>query len=97
MLLDLGRNDVGRVAAAGTVKVTESYTVERYSHVMHIVSNVGRPNWTHPHEFGRRAGRRLPARHRPRRAEGARHARSSTSSRPRRAAVYAGGVGYFGA
>ena len=40
MLLDLGRNDVGRVAAAGTVKVTESYTVELYSHVMHIVSNV---------------------------------------------------------
>jgi len=40
MLLDLGRNDVGRVAAAGTVEVTESYTVERYSHVMHIVSNV---------------------------------------------------------
>lgn len=40
MLLDLGRNDVGRVAATGTVKVTESYTVERYSHVMHIVSNV---------------------------------------------------------
>jgi anthranilate synthase component 1 len=40
MLLDLGRNDVGRVAAAGSVNVTESYTVERYSHVMHIVSNV---------------------------------------------------------
>ncbi|MDE2403951.1 MAG: chorismate-binding protein [Sphingomonadales bacterium] len=40
MLLDLGRNDVGRVAARGTVKVTESYTIERYSHVMHIVSNV---------------------------------------------------------
>jgi anthranilate synthase component I len=40
MLLDLGRNDVGRVAQAGTVQVTESYTVERYSHVMHIVSNV---------------------------------------------------------
>ena len=40
MLLDLGRNDVGRVASAGTVAVTESYTVERYSHVMHIVSNV---------------------------------------------------------
>jgi anthranilate synthase component I len=40
MLLDLGRNDVGRVAAADTVKVTASYTVERYSHVMHIVSNV---------------------------------------------------------
>ena len=40
MLLDLGRNDVGRVAKAGTVEVTDSYTVERYSHVMHIVSNV---------------------------------------------------------
>ncbi|MCC6925578.1 MAG: chorismate-binding protein [Novosphingobium sp.] len=40
MLLDLGRNDVGRVATAGSVKVTESYTIERYSHVMHIVSNV---------------------------------------------------------
>ncbi len=40
MLLDLGRNDVGRVAVAGTVEVTDSYTVEHYSHVMHIVSNV---------------------------------------------------------
>jgi anthranilate synthase component 1 len=40
MLLDLGRNDVGRVAQAGTVEVTDSYTVEHYSHVMHIVSNV---------------------------------------------------------
>ena len=40
MLLDLGRNDVGRVAAPGTVAVTDSYTVEFYSHVMHIVSNV---------------------------------------------------------
>ena len=40
MLLDLGRNDVGRVAEPGTVRVTESYTVELYSHVMHIVSNV---------------------------------------------------------
>ncbi len=40
MLLDLGRNDVGRVASRGSVKVTASYAVERYSHVMHIVSNV---------------------------------------------------------
>ncbi len=40
MLLDLGRNDVGRVAECGSVTVTESFTVERYSHVMHIVSNV---------------------------------------------------------
>lgn len=40
MLLDLGRNDVGRVARPGTVRPTESFVVERYSHVMHIVSNV---------------------------------------------------------
>ena len=40
MLLDLGRNDVGRAADAGSVHVTDSYTVEFYSHVMHIVSNV---------------------------------------------------------
>ena len=40
MLIDLGRNDVGRVAATGSVKVTEKMLVERYSHVMHIVSNV---------------------------------------------------------
>ncbi|MBV7267010.1 anthranilate synthase component I [Erythrobacter ani] len=40
MLLDLGRNDVGRVATQGSVEVTDSFTIERYSHVMHIVSNV---------------------------------------------------------
>jgi anthranilate synthase component 1 len=40
MLVDLGRNDVGRVAAVGSVEVTERLVVERYSHVMHIVSNV---------------------------------------------------------
>jgi len=40
MLLDLGRNDVGRVARVGTVEVTEQFTIEYYSHVMHIASNV---------------------------------------------------------
>ena len=40
MLLDLGRNDVGRVAKVGTVRPTEQFIIERYSHVMHIVSNV---------------------------------------------------------
>jgi anthranilate synthase component 1 len=40
MLIDLARNDIGRVAQVGSVKVTEAFAVERYSHVMHIVSNV---------------------------------------------------------
>ncbi|MDC0473189.1 chorismate-binding protein, partial [Pelagibacteraceae bacterium] len=40
MLLDLGRNDVGKVSKINTVKVTEKFNVEKYSHVMHIVSNV---------------------------------------------------------
>jgi anthranilate synthase component 1 len=40
MLIDLGRNDVGRVAQTGSVRVTEKMIVERYSHVMHLVSNV---------------------------------------------------------
>jgi anthranilate synthase component 1 len=40
MLLDLGRNDVGRVAELGSVRVTESFAIERYSHVMHIMSDV---------------------------------------------------------
>ena len=40
MLIDLGRNDVGRIAEAGSVRVTEQMVIERYSHVMHIVSNV---------------------------------------------------------
>ena len=40
MLIDLARNDIGRIAKTGTVRVTEAFAVERYSHVMHIVSNV---------------------------------------------------------
>ena len=40
MLLDLGRNDAGKVSKINSVKVTESFIIERYSHVMHIVSNV---------------------------------------------------------
>ena len=41
MLLDLGRNDIGRIARTGSVEVTDTMVVERYSHVMHLVSNVG--------------------------------------------------------
>ena len=40
MLIDLGRNDIGRIAATGSVKLTDKMVIERYSHVMHIVSNV---------------------------------------------------------
>jgi len=40
MLIDLARNDIGRIAQIGTVKVTDAFCIERYSHVMHIVSNV---------------------------------------------------------
>jgi anthranilate synthase component 1 len=40
MLIDLARNDIGRIATTGSVKVTEAFGIERYSHVMHIVSNV---------------------------------------------------------
>jgi anthranilate synthase component I len=40
MLIDLARNDIGRIAQTGSVQVTEAFVVERYSHVMHIVSNV---------------------------------------------------------
>ena len=40
MLIDLARNDVGRIAQTGSVQVTEAFGIERYSHVMHIVSNV---------------------------------------------------------
>ena len=40
MLIDLARNDIGRIAQIGSVKVTEAFAIERYSHVMHIVSNV---------------------------------------------------------
>jgi anthranilate synthase component 1 len=40
MLIDLGRNDLGRIAEAGTVQVTDTMVIERYSHVMHLVSNI---------------------------------------------------------
>ena len=44
MLVDLGRNDIGRVSEPGTVQVTQLMDVERYSHVMHLVSHVaGQP------------------------------------------------------
>lgn len=94
MLLDLGRNDVGRVAETGTVKVTESYTVERYSHVMHIVSNVvGRLDTAH-HDAIDAVLAGFPAGT----VSGAPKVRAAeiiAGLEPETRGAYAGGVGYF--
>ena len=93
MLLDLGRNDVGKVAKINTVKITERFKVEKYSHVMHIVSNVvGKFNYKHSKFKSLLAG--FPA--------------GTVSGAPKIRAmeiidelekskrkVYAGGIGYF--
>ena len=94
MLLDLGRNDVGRVASTGTVRVTESYTVERYSHVMHIVSNVvGQLDSTH-HDAIDAVFAGFPAGT----VSGAPKVRACeiiAELEPETRGAYAGGVGYF--
>lgn len=95
MLLDLGRNDVGRVAKIGTVKVTEQMTVEYYSHVMHIVSNVeGEIAPGHDALAALAAG--FPAGT----VSGAPKVRAMEivdELEPDRRGVYAGCIGYFGA
>ncbi|PWE34273.1 anthranilate synthase component I [Maritimibacter sp. 55A14] len=95
MLLDLGRNDVGRVARIGTVHPTEEFTVERYSHVMHIVSNVvGELSPEHDALSALLAG--LPAGT----VSGAPKVRAMQiidELEPEKRGVYAGGVGYFSA
>ena len=93
MLLDLGRNDTGRVAQAGSVRVTDSYTVEFYSHVMHIVSNVvGRLDAKHDAIDALFAG--FPAGT----VSGAPKVRACqiiAELEPEVRGAYAGGVGYF--
>jgi anthranilate synthase component 1 len=95
MLLDLGRNDVGRVAAIGTVRPTETYIIERYSHVMHIVSNVvGRIRPGEDALSALLAG--LPAGT----VSGAPKVRAMQiidELEPEKRGVYGGGVGYFAA
>lgn len=94
MLLDLGRNDVGRVAAKGTVRVTESYTVERYSHVMHIVSNVVGKLDTARHDAVDALFAGFPAGT----VSGAPKVRACeiiAELEPETRGAYAGGVGYF--
>ncbi|MDU8942173.1 anthranilate synthase component I [Ovoidimarina sediminis] len=95
MLLDLGRNDVGRVAKIGTVKPTEQFIIERYSHVMHIVSNVvGELSDEHDALSALLAG--LPAGT----VSGAPKVRAMEiidELEPEKRGVYGGGVGYFSA
>ena len=95
MLLDLGRNDVGRVAKMGTVKPTEQFIVERYSHVMHIVSNVvGELRADEDALSALLAG--MP----PGTVSGAPKVRAMQiidELEPEKRGVYAGGVGYFAA
>lgn len=95
MLLDLGRNDVGRVAKVGTVRPTETFIIERYSHVMHIVSNVvGEIADTEDALSALLAG--LPAGT----VSGAPKVRAMEiidELEPEKRGVYGGGVGYFAA
>ena len=95
MLLDLGRNDVGRVAKIGTVRPTEKFIIERYSHVMHIVSNVvGELSDDHAALSALLAG--LPAGT----VSGAPKVRAMEiidELEPEKRGVYGGGVGYFSA
>ncbi|WP_372604351.1 anthranilate synthase component I [Actibacterium sp.] len=95
MLLDLGRNDVGRVARIGTVRPTEEFIIERYSHVMHIVSNVvGELSDDHDALSALLAG--LPAGT----VSGAPKVRAMEiidELEPEKRGVYGGGVGYFAA
>lgn len=95
MLLDLGRNDVGRVARPGTVKVTEREMIERYSHVMHLVSNVEGEL-----AEGEDAISALMAGFPAGTVSGAPKVRAMEiidELEPHRRGVYAGAVGYFGA
>jgi anthranilate synthase component 1 len=94
MLLDLGRNDVGRVATADSVHVTESYTVERYSHVMHIVSNVEGTLDTEKHDAIDAVFAGFPAGT----VSGAPKVHACeiiAELEPETRGAYAGGVGYF--
>jgi len=95
MLLDLGRNDVGRVAKIGSVHPTEEFVIERYSHVMHITSNVvGELSEDHDALSALLAG--LPAGT----LSGAPKVRAMEiidELEPEKRGVYGGGVGYFSA
>lgn len=94
MLIDLGRNDIGRVAQSGTVKLTEKMVIERYSHVMHIVSNVEAKL-----KFGLDAIDVLKATFPAGTVSGAPKVRAMeiiAELEPSKRSIYAGAVGYLG-
>ena len=93
-VVDLGRNDVGRVSEFGSVRVTDQMVIERYSHVMHIVSHVDRAVARRQDRL-RRHARDLPGGHRFGRAQDSRHANHPGNGKSRRG-LYSGIVGYFG-
>ena len=95
MLLDLGRNDVGRVSNIGTVDVTEEFIIERYSHVMHIVSNV-EGKLKEGYDFLDAIFSALPVGT----VSGAPKVRAMeiiNELEPEKRSFYAGGIGYFSA
>jgi len=92
MLVDLGRNDVGRVAQFGSVELSDVMVIERYSHVMHITSNVT-DGWPRSRRV-RRAASLLARRHCLRRAE-VRAMEIIDEVEPHRRGPYAGAVGHF--
>ena len=96
MLLDLGRNDVGRVAEIGTVKVTDQFFIERYSQVMHIVSNVEGKLRARPRRASTRSPRAFPPARSPARPK-VRAMQIIDELEKDKRALYAGCVGYFSA
>jgi anthranilate synthase component I len=93
-LMDLGRNDIGRVSQSGSVKVTDNMTIERYSHVMHIVSNVEGRLKTHMHAMDV-----LKATFPAGTVSGAPKVRAMEiihELEPSKRGIYAGAVGYLG-
>jgi len=96
MLLDLGRNDVGRVAKIGTVEVTDKFFLEYYSHVMHIVSNVIGQLDAEKHDYVDALAAGFPAGT----VSGAPKVRAMQiidELEKEKRGIYAGCVGYFGA
>ena len=95
MLVDLGRNDLGRVSRAGTVTVSKYMEVERYSHVLHLVSHVEGRLRAGPRR-ARRAARGVPGGHAVSGAPKVRAMQLIAAAEGERRGLYGGAVGYLG-